>query len=97
MLAGLPQMQGPELTTTVTAPLVLELTGPGATTVTVQPATRPHTRLTIEAGSAGTTRIQSAATDFIVWGTKRKPWRDFCELTGGHVAAAGFLDCLDII
>ena len=97
MLAGLPQMQGPELTATVTAPLVLELTGPGATTVTVQPATRPHTCLTIEAGAEGTTRIRSAATDFIVWGTKRKPWRDFCELTGDQAAAVGFLDCLDII
>ena len=97
MLAGLPQMQGPELTATVTAPLVLELTGPGATTVTVQPATRPHTCLTIEAGAVGTTRIRSAATDFIVWGTKRKPWRDFCELTGDQAAAIGFLDCLDII
>jgi hypothetical protein len=73
------------------------LTGPGATTVTVQPATRPHTCLTIEAGAKGTTRIRSAATDFIVWGTKRRPWRDFCELTGDQAAAVGFLDCLDII
>jgi hypothetical protein len=97
MLAGLPQMQGPELTATVTAPLVLELTGPGAITVTVQPATGPHTLLAIEAGATGTTRIRSAATDFIAWGTKRKPWRDFCELTGDQVAAVGFLDCLDII
>ena len=80
-----------------TAPLVLELTGPGATTVTVQPATRPHTCLTIEAGTKETARIRSAATDFIVWGTTRKPWRDFCELTGDQAAAVGFLDCLDII
>jgi hypothetical protein len=73
------------------------LTGRGATAVTVQPATRPHTCLTIEAGAKGTTRIRSAATDFIVWGTKRRPWRDFCELTGDQAAAVGFLDCLDII
>ena len=97
MLAGLPQMQGPELTATVTAPLVLELTGPGATTVTVQPATRPHACLTIEAGAKGSTRIRSAAIDFIIWGTKRRSWRDFCELTGDQAAAIGFLDRLDII
>ncbi|GAB7071423.1 maleylpyruvate isomerase N-terminal domain-containing protein [Mycobacterium hodleri] len=97
MLAGVPQMQGPELTATVTAPLVLELTGPGATTVTVRPAKGPHTRLTIEAGASGTTRIRSAATDFVAWGTKRKPWRNFCQLTGDQAAAVGFLDCLDII
>lgn len=38
MLAGLPQRQGHDLDATVTEPLVLDLIGPGATTVTILPA-----------------------------------------------------------
>jgi uncharacterized protein (TIGR03083 family) len=97
MLAGLPQMQGPELDATVTAPLVLELTAPGAMTVTVVPADGPNARPTVVPGSRGETRIRSTAVDFIAWGTTRKPWRDFCEITGDASAATPFLDCLNII
>jgi uncharacterized protein (TIGR03083 family) len=97
MLAGIPQMQGPELTATVTEPLVLELTGPGATTVTVLPAAADGKKLTVQPGAHGTTRIRSTALDFIKWGTKRKPWRDHCEVTGDADAAARFLDRLNIV
>jgi uncharacterized protein (TIGR03083 family) len=97
MLAGLPQMQGPELDETVTEPLVLELTAPGAVTVTVLPADGPHGRLTVVPGSRGTTRIHSAAVDFIAWSTTRKPWRDFCKISGDPATATPFLDCLNII
>ncbi|MER6439527.1 maleylpyruvate isomerase N-terminal domain-containing protein [Streptomyces sp. NPDC001185] len=120
MLAGLPQMQGPELTATVTEPLVLELTGPGATTVTVLPAARqdgprqdgpeqdvgqvgPRQEgrrdgtLTVRPGAEGATRIVSTASDFIAWGTTRKPWRDLCRVVGDPSAATPFLDRLDII
>ncbi|MGV9704095.1 maleylpyruvate isomerase N-terminal domain-containing protein [Streptomyces sp. NPDC003483] len=130
MLAGLPQMQGPELTATVTEPLVLELTGPGATTVTVLPAVRQDGRredgpehdgpqrdgpeqdmgqggprregrrdglLTVRPGAEGATRIVSTASDFIAWGTTRKPWRDLCRVIGDPSAATPFLDRLDII
>jgi uncharacterized protein (TIGR03083 family) len=93
MLAGLPQMQGPELDATVTAPLVLDLTGHGATTVTVLPG-RP---LMVATGAAGSTRISSAAVDFMAWATTRKRWREYCRITGGPAAAASFLDCLNII
>jgi hypothetical protein len=97
MLAGLPQMQGPELDATVTEPLVLELTAPGATTVTVVPADGPNERLTVVPGNRGETRIRSTAVNFITWSTTRKPWRDFCEITGDASAATPFLDCLNII
>lgn len=97
MLAGLPQMQGPELTATVDEPFVLELTGPGGTTVTVLPAARGDDLLVVEPGASGTTRIRSTALDFIKWGTTRKPWRDSCELAGDTRAAARFLDTLNII
>jgi uncharacterized protein (TIGR03083 family) len=93
MLAGLPQMQGSELDATVTEPLVLDLTGPGATTVTVLPG-QP---LTVIPGAAGSTRISSTAIDFIAWATTRKRWRGYCHLTGDPSAATPFLDCLNII
>ncbi|WP_377273241.1 maleylpyruvate isomerase family mycothiol-dependent enzyme [Peterkaempfera sp. SMS 1(5)a] len=97
MLAGLPQMQGPELTASLTRPLVLDLTGPGATTVTVRPATGPDGQLTVTAGADATTRVHSTAFDFIAWATTRKPWRDHCRITGDASVATPFLDCLDII
>jgi hypothetical protein len=97
MLAGLPQMQGPELDSTVSVPLVLELTAPGATTVTVLPADGVAGRLSIVPGSHGATRIRSRAVDFIVWGTTRKSWRDYCEITGDPSTATPFLNCLNII
>lgn len=97
MLAGLPQMQGPELAATVDQPLVLELTGAGATAVTVFPAAEPGGRLTVEPGSHGATRIRSTALDFINWAITRKPWRDYVEVTGDTNAAAGFLDRLNIV
>jgi hypothetical protein len=97
MLAGLPQMQGPELAAAVDEPLVLDLTGPGATLVTVLPAARPADRLSVESGAHGTTRIRSSALDFVNWATTRKPWRDHCEVSGDTGAAARFLDRLNIV
>lgn len=97
MLAGIPQMQGPELTAAVAEPLILELTGPGGTTVTVLPPTTDGGRLTVAPGAHGSTRIRSTALDFIQWGTTRKPWRDYCKLTGDVAAAARFLDTLNIV
>ncbi|MER5789846.1 maleylpyruvate isomerase family mycothiol-dependent enzyme [Streptomyces sp. NPDC001980] len=97
MLAGLPQMQGPELTATVRRPLVLDLTGPGATTVTVHPATTTDGHLTVTPGADAPTRVHSTALDFIAWATTRTPWRDHCRITGDPADATPFLDRLDII
>jgi uncharacterized protein (TIGR03083 family) len=97
MLAGLPQMQGPELDASVTVPVVLELTGPGATTVTVLPAGKPGDRLSVVAGAAGAVRVRSTAFDFVGWATTRRSWRDCCEVVGEESDAAPFLDCLNII
>jgi uncharacterized protein (TIGR03083 family) len=98
MLAGIPQMQGHDLDATVTEPLVFDFTGPGAMTVTVHPVQgRPDGRLTVAPGADGDVRIRSAATDFILWGTTRKPWREYCEITGDASAAEPFLDRLNIV
>ncbi|MEV7320452.1 maleylpyruvate isomerase N-terminal domain-containing protein [Streptomyces sp. NPDC093970] len=99
MLAGLPQMQGPELAAAVTGPLVLDLTGPGATTVTVRPADGPDGRLTVVPGAApdSTAAVHSTALEFIAWGTTRTPWRDHCRVTGDGATATPFLDLLNIV
>ncbi|MFG2946407.1 maleylpyruvate isomerase family mycothiol-dependent enzyme [Streptomyces adustus] len=98
MLAGLPQMQGRELDVTVSEPLVLDLTGPGRTTVTVLPARGPDDHVTVVPGDDGAaTRVRSSASDFISWGTTRTSWRESCEITGDPSVAEPFLDRLDII
>ncbi|SEO57706.1 maleylpyruvate isomerase family mycothiol-dependent enzyme [Actinacidiphila rubida] len=99
MLAGIPQMQGPELAAAVERPLVLELTGPGATTVTVRPAEDAGGPLTVEPGAAdgAAARVRSAATAFVAWGTTRTEWRDHCRISGDTAAAEPFLDRLDIV
>jgi uncharacterized protein (TIGR03083 family) len=97
MLAGVPQMQGHELDATVTEPLVLDLTGPGAMTVTILPADGEGGRLTVASGADGGVRIRSAATDFIAWGTTRTPWREHCEISGDASVAEPFLDRLNIV
>jgi uncharacterized protein (TIGR03083 family) len=97
MLAGLPQMQGHDLDASVTEPLVLDLTGPGAATVTILPADGQGGRLTVASGANGAVRIRSAATGFITWATTRKPWREHCEITGDASVAEPFLDRLNIV
>jgi hypothetical protein len=97
MLAGLPQIQGFELNGTVDAPLVLDLTGPGAMTVTVRPADQPNGRLKVVPGANGETRISSTAMEFIAWATTRTPWREYCAISGDASAAIPLLDRLNII
>lgn len=98
MIAGLPQMQPTELAEAVTAPLRLELSGPGGGTWTITPAG--------DGGLIGCTEgadgdvaatISSSAHDFVSWGTKRSDWRDACTVDGDEAVAAAFLDTLNII
>ncbi|MFI1294381.1 maleylpyruvate isomerase family mycothiol-dependent enzyme [Streptomyces sp. NPDC020792] len=96
MLAGLPQMQGPELTTTVVAPITLELDGPGATTVTVLPA-EAGGLLGVVPGDGGDVRVRSSATAFVRWGTTRDGWREHATVVGRAELATPFLDTLNII
>ncbi|WP_329359382.1 hypothetical protein [Streptomyces sp. NBC_01483] len=81
MLAGLPQMQGPELTATVRRPLVLDLTGRHHH----HPPPRDRAGRAADRGTrCGRPRVHSAALDFIAWATTRTPWRDHCRITGTH-------------
>lgn len=98
MLAGMPQMQVEQLKAAVESELVLDLTGPGGGQWTISPASGDGMISVTEGASAeAVSTISSSAHDFVSWGTKRSDWRDACEVTGDDVAAAAFLDTLDII
>jgi hypothetical protein len=73
MLAGLPQMCEEALAKVVTAPVSIELTGPGASTL----------RLGGDGDTAAT--IRSSTHDFVVWGTQRRPWRELDVTIEGDV------------
>jgi hypothetical protein len=63
----------------------------------VLPAAEDGSQLTMEPGARGTTLIRSTALDFIKWSTTRKPWRDYCDITGDARTAARFLDYFNIV
>jgi uncharacterized protein (TIGR03083 family) len=72
LLAGLPQMPGQAIIDAVTAPVLLELTGPGGGTWTIRPGVEV---VDGDAGDAAAT-ITSSAQDFVVWSTLRASWRE---------------------
>jgi uncharacterized protein (TIGR03083 family) len=95
MLAGLPWMC-PDLTTIVDRPLVLGISGPGGGTWTIAPGDeRVEVREGADAGAAAT--VRSGDHDFVVWGTRRRPWRDFVGVDGDADYAARVLDAVNII
>ena len=92
LLAGLPQMSA-GLADVVTKPLGLELTGPGGASWTIAPS--PDGAVHVQAGTTAETVARSAATDFILWGTARQPWRELeVELVGDGDYAATVLDAI---
>jgi uncharacterized protein (TIGR03083 family) len=72
LLAGLPQMPGQAIIDAVTAPVLLELTGPGGGTWTIRPGVEV---VDGDAGDAAAT-ITSSAQDFVVWSTLRASGRE---------------------
>jgi len=98
MLAGMPQMQPGALAECVSAPIALELTGPGGGTWTLGPAgTDGVITVTegVDGGAAAT--VTSSAHDYVSWGTKRSDWREACTITGDEGLAVAFLDTVNII
>jgi hypothetical protein len=86
MLAGLPQMCEDALAKVVTAPVRIEITGPGAQSITV--------------GGDGeiAATIRSSSRDFVIWGTQRRPWRDFdVTIEGDAKLASAVADNINII
>jgi uncharacterized protein (TIGR03083 family) len=96
-LGGIPTMQ-PDLAHHLAAPVVLQLTGPGATkvlisanadTITVEPVNS-------DASNAAATLISTSA-EFLAWSTTRLPWRQLVSIDGDSTVAAAFLDALNLI
>lgn len=99
MLAGMPWMCADALRGVVDRPIVLELTGTGGGTWTIAPAdAESEGRVVVSEGAAGdaAATITSTAHDFVIWGTRRRPWGDFVKITGDDAYAARFLDALNI-
>jgi len=86
MLAGLPQMCDEALSKVVTAPVQIDITGPGARSITL--------------GGDGpvAATIRSFAPDFVIWGTQRRPWRDFdVTIEGDAELGAAIADNINVI
>jgi uncharacterized protein (TIGR03083 family) len=98
MLAGLPWMCEGSLQGIVDRPLVLELSGPGGGTWTIAPGGDNGRVLVSEGASAdAAATVHSTDHDFVVWGTKRRPWRDMTKIEGDADYAAKVLDAVKII
>jgi uncharacterized protein (TIGR03083 family) len=96
MLAGLPWMCAAALDSIVERPLTLELSGPGGGTWTIAPGPE---RVSVTEGAAegAAATVRSTSHDFVVWGTKRRPWQDFVEIGGDETYAAAVLDAVKVI
>jgi uncharacterized protein (TIGR03083 family) len=98
MLAGLPWMCADALRDIVDRPIVLALDGPGGGTWTIGPG-GDEGRVTVaegtDAGAAAS--ITSTDHDFVIWGTRRAPWRESVKVVGDDAYAARVLDAIKII
>ena len=94
MLTGIPQMCVP-VGQVLDKPLGLVLTGPGGGSWTLHPG-RPFPTIT-EGLADPAAVVTSAATDFVLWGTKRTDWRAAGQLRGDEAYAATVLDAMNIV
>lgn len=95
MITGMPQMQQ-NLGASLSAPIVLVLTGPGGGEWTIAPS---GSDIVVTAGASDTAvaTVSSSGHDFVDWGTQRSNWRGHCSVTGDESVVARFLDALNII
>ena len=97
MMAGLPQMCRQAMTL-VDQPLDLTLTGPGGSTWGLTPSSGGLLQITPGGTSAAKTEIIGVAQEFVLWGTKRRPWGDYdVKIKGDEELATRFLDTLNIV
>jgi len=95
MLAGLPWMSEKELTF-VDRPIALTLEGPGGGTWTIGPVGKDSRVLVREDDDGAVAHVSSSDHDFVVWGTRRRPWRDFVKVEGDTEYASRVLDAVRI-
>ena len=98
MLAGLPWMCADALSGIVDRPLALTLDGPGGGTWTIAPDGKEgRVVVTEEAPGNAAASVRSTDHDFVIWGTRRAPWRDLVKVEGDDAYAARVLDAIKII
>lgn len=95
MITGMPQMQQ-NLGASLSAPIVLVLTGSGGGEWTIAPSGSDIV-VTAGASAAAVATVSSSGHDFVDWGTQRSNWRGHCSVTGDESVVARFLDALNII
>jgi len=97
MLAGLPWMCTNGLAF-MDRPIGLRIEGPGGGRHTVHPA-GGEGRVDVVAGddADAAATITTGDHDFVVWGTQRRPWRDYVTVDGDEAYAQRFLDVVKII
>ncbi|CUR56845.1 conserved hypothetical protein [metagenome] len=95
LIAGLPQMSPARLAKILTAPVDLELTGPGGGQWTLRPGASP---IAVAPSSGGVeTVLTSSADAFHQWGTRRTSWRDSdVEIAGDSQLGAAVLDTMRV-
>ena len=101
MLAGLPWMGAAQLAF-VDRPITLALTGVGGGFWSIGPGGKDGRVLVTEsadadAGADAAATVTSDAHDFVIWGTQRRPWRDFATVDGDIAYASRVLDGVKII
>lgn len=98
LIAGLPQMAPDAMRSAVTKPLGLRLSGPGGGEWTIAPATGDgfvEVSEGIADGVAAT--VSSPATEFVVWGTHRRPWRERdVTIEGDEAFGTSVLDAIHV-
>ncbi len=96
LIAGLPQMAPEAMLNAVKEPIGLRLTGPGGGEWTITPA-EGDGLVGVNEGIDAATVITSPATEFVIWGTHRRPWRERKTTREGDAAyAAAVMDTIHL-
>jgi uncharacterized protein (TIGR03083 family) len=98
LIAGVPQMSGDAMKTSVTKPIGLKLTGPGGGEWTIAPA-QDDGLVGVAEGIAGETAavVTSPGQEFVIWATQRRPWRERdVKIEGDETYAASVLDAVNL-
>jgi uncharacterized protein (TIGR03083 family) len=98
LMAGLPQMAPDAMRKAVTKPIGLRLSGPGGGEWTVTPS-QGEGFVGVSEGVAedAAAVVSSSGAEFVVWATRRRPWRERdVQVTGDEAYAQTVLDAIHV-
>ena len=96
LIPGIPQMSPPALTKELDRPVALRLTGHGGGEWTMRPGSN---QVDIREGTSDdvAASVTSPATEFIIWATRRRPWRERdVSVEGDRDLAVRVLDAIHV-